>query len=192
MAKRGFKANCEKLAAKYRSQLSLGPTAPLNPRDLAVHLGVQVWMPESIPELPLDTLRHLTETDGSSWSAVTICHLNAYLIILNSSHSIRRQNNDLAHELSHIICNHKPARLDPLEDGLMMLSSYNSDQEEEADWLGAALLLPRIALEKAKKSRHSDEKIAENYAVSIPLVKMRVNTTGIKKQIGYYRKRRTG
>lgn len=37
--------------------------------------------------------------------------------------------------------------------GLLLLSDYSDDQEDEADWLAAALLLPRDALVRGAADR---------------------------------------
>jgi Zn-dependent peptidase ImmA (M78 family) len=50
------------------------------------------------------------------------------------------------HELAHLILKHVPARVDVSKTGLLLLSEYSDQQESEADWLAAAILLPRDAL----------------------------------------------
>jgi Zn-dependent peptidase ImmA (M78 family) len=46
------------------------------------------------------------------------------------------------HELAHIELRRAPARVEVSETGLLLLSDYADEQEQEADWLAAALLLP--------------------------------------------------
>jgi len=50
------------------------------------------------------------------------------------------------HELAHIQLRHPPARVEVSETGLLLLSDYFDEQEQEVDWLGAALLLPSEGL----------------------------------------------
>lgn len=182
MVKRGFKAGCERWAAQYRNELGIGLTEPLCPRALAKHLRVIIWTPEEIPNLPKETLDHLTSTDNGSWSAATLCHGNINLIILNSSHSPARQNSNLMHELAHLICGHKPSRLDIVNDGVMLLQSYDKIQEEEADLLAATLLLPRLGLEEAKRQGLNPSAIAKKFRVSQEMATWRINMTGINRQ----------
>ncbi len=182
MVKRGFKAGCERWAAQYRNELGIGPSEPLCPRVLARHLKVIIWTPEEIPNLPQETLEHLTATDNSSWSAATLSHGNINLIILNSSHSPARQNSNLMHELAHLICGHKPSRLDIVNGGVMLLQSYDKTLEEEADLLAATLLLPRLALEEAKRQGLNANAIATRFKVSQEMATWRINMTGINRQ----------
>jgi len=67
-------------------------------------------------------------------------------IVINPSHQPPRQRNDLMHELSHIDLQHLPARVEVSETGLLLLSDYSEEQEQEADWLAAAILLSRSGL----------------------------------------------
>lgn len=189
MAKRGFKAWCERTAAQYRKTFGIEETAPLCAWKLATHLGVAVKTPEKIPGLSLKTVELLLGEEKSSWSAVTISHNGKEWVILNSSHPKGRQSNDLMHELSHIICGHEPARLDVSDGGLLVLLSYNPDQEEEADLLAAALLLPRMALLYIVELKLGIDAVTENYNVSKALFNMRMDRTGVKKQISFRRKK---
>lgn len=182
MVPRGFKAKCERLAEKYRVELELDATAPICSWEFAAHLGVLVWNIEDIPDLPAETLKHLTITDSSSWSAATIISDNHELVILNSSHGAGRKSFSLMHELAHIICGHKPARIDPVGNNIMLLQNYDKGQEEEADIMAGTILLPRIALAKAYKAKKSVQVIATEYRVSKELAQWRINMTGVRKQ----------
>jgi len=181
LVQRGFKARCEKLAAKYRTELDLESTDPLCAWNFAKHLGVLVWTADQIPALPAKTLTHLTVTDSSSWSAATICSNDVNLVILNPAHKKGRTSYSLMHELSHIICGHHPARLDPVYDTII-LQNYDKDQEDEADILAGTLLLPRIALEKAFGEGMAVTAIAKKYVASKELTTWRINMTGVAKQ----------
>jgi Zn-dependent peptidase ImmA (M78 family) len=164
-------------------------TSPLDPLVLAKSMGVVVVNVEQVPNLDPGTLSHLTKTDPDAWSAVTVCWNNKYLIVLNSAHAKARQSNSLMHELAHIIIGHKPARLDITPDGMMVLSSYDKTNEEEATWLAGALLLPREALVHARKRGLTNEDAALHYGCSAQLVAFRINTTGVDVQFRRARKR---
>jgi Zn-dependent peptidase ImmA (M78 family) len=86
------------------------------------------------------------------------------------------------HEIAHLIIGHKPAWLDITDDGLMILSSYDKQHEDEANWLAAALLLPRDALVRARKSGLTNEEAVAHYGCSIQLFTFRVQTTGVGLQ----------
>lgn len=181
--RRGFITECEKNALKYRQCLSLSEHSPLNPRQLASFLGIKVLTPEDIPGLDASVLNHLLITDSSSWSAVTLTLNKRSAVILNSSHSLARKNNDLSHELAHIILNHEPTQLVQIPGGKMMISHYRREYEDEADYLGAALLVPRNSLLHYLKIGHDDTKLASFFGVSNSLLTMRKHVTGIAKQL---------
>ena len=104
----GFKAWCENTAAEYRSSLGLALDVSLDPRELARHLGVEVWAPEDVPGLSGASLQQLTARDPDGWSAVTLKVVDTYLIITNSAQALTRQRNSLAHELAHLILDSRP------------------------------------------------------------------------------------
>lgn len=180
--RRGYKAWCERIAEQYRAKLGIEKSAPLCPWKLSAHLNVIVWNVDDIPDIAQNDIDLLTGPAQDSWSAATLFHADKSLVILNSAHSKARLANDLMHELSHIICGHKPIRVDISEDELMMLQSYDDTQEEEADLLAAILLLPRVALVSIKAKGISTKQAANDYGVSEKLMTMRLNTAGVNKQ----------
>lgn len=188
--RRGFKTWCETTAETYRSALQLKPDDPLNPEDLAEHLGVIVWRPEDVPELEDESLRQLTIHDRNSWSAVTIQHNGFNLTIVNSAHSPKRQRSSLSHELSHLILDHEPGRIDLSPDRYLLLNSYEREQEEEADWLSATLLVPRAGLQTMFRSTQSPQALARHFNVSLDLLNWRLRMTGVATQARRARNRR--
>lgn len=183
MFRRGFKQWCETVAAQKRRSLKVPLTGPLDPRLLAKEMGVIVRYIEQVPNLAPGTLEQLTRADPDAWSAVTVCWKNRYLIVMNSAHPPTRQASSLMHELAHLIIGHKPARLDVTPDGLMILSSYDKRNEEEATWLAAALLMPREALLLIRRRGLSDEQAASAFGCSLQLFHFRMNTTGVDIQL---------
>ncbi len=184
LLRRGFKTWCENAARGYRRELNLQPFAALNPRLLAATLGVRIWTPADVPGLPAAALKQLTKTDPTSWSAVTICVNNKRLIIVNDQDSVERQNNSIAHELSHIILEHKAAQVFVSPAGQMLLSEYDRTQEEEADCLSGTLLVPRDALLSLLAEGDDQARIAAHFVVTKDLLRMRINLTGVQKQLG--------
>lgn len=137
----GFKAQSERSAALARTLLELKPNAPINPWNYAKHLNVVV-LDFNLLALSPQAKRQLTIIDSDSWSAMTLQADRTFAIVLNPSHALTRQRCDLMHELAHIELHHSPARVEVSESGLLLLSDYSDEQEQEADWFGAALLLP--------------------------------------------------
>jgi Zn-dependent peptidase ImmA (M78 family) len=179
---RGFKSWCERSALATRTELSIEAHAPLAARKLAEHLGVSLLTPKNIPGLPTDILCQLTEKDPQGWSAVSFAVDAAVTVIYNDGNSSGRQSSDIMHELSHVILDHDPTQVILSMDGQIGMRSFDAKQEDEANWLGWTLLLPRPALMHCIHSGRSAAQIAIDYDVSEQLVKYRVGITGVSRQ----------
>jgi Zn-dependent peptidase ImmA (M78 family) len=183
--KRGFKSWCERYATDKRLELGFSSTDPLDAKALATNLGVLVWTPEDVPNLSATSKEILLRNDGKSssdWSAVTVVVAGKRLVILNSSHSLGRQSSDLMHELAHIILDHQSQELNISSEGVLMLSAYEKDQEDEADWLCGCLLLPRSALVSIMKNSLDLPENAKVFKVSMSMMKYRLSMTGVTRQ----------
>jgi len=180
--RRGFKAQAERNAAAARAALGLTEVAPLDPWAYAIYLNVSV-LDFAALRLEHEVIRQLTETDVSSWSALTLQENGAFAIVINPAHAKVRQRNDLAHELSHILLRHVPARVDVAPSKLLLLSDYSDEQEQEADWQAGALLVPRYGLVHARSRQQSVAQIAEHFGVSTTLCEWRLRMTGVDVQI---------
>ena len=187
--RRGFKSWCENASEEYRSQLGLNLADRLEPRDLADHLGVLVWTPRDVPDLSKQSLKQLTTIDPDSWSAVTVAAGGQNLIIVNSAHPRTRQRNSLAHELAHVVLNHRPATTSVSDKGFLFRDHYDGEQEDEADWLAGTLLLPREGLLSVYRRASSPEVIGQIFGVSPKLVTWRLRMTGILAQARRARQR---
>ncbi|MEW6313005.1 MAG: ImmA/IrrE family metallo-endopeptidase [Pseudomonadota bacterium] len=183
MFKRGFKSWCESVAAKYRKDLDLAFDGSLPPKLLAQKLNVLVWKPEDIPGLDKKDLTQLTKNDPKSWSAVTLQLPQIEAIIVNSAHALVRQTSSIMHELSHIILEHKPARVDVSDQGYLLLHNYDRTQEDEADWLAATLLVPREALLVVFARVKTPQEAAKHFGVSTDLLEWRKRMTGVQAQL---------
>lgn len=192
--RRGFKASCERLAESHRRAIGVRLDDALDPERLAEHLGVAVWRPEEVPGLAPESVRQLVEDDGDSWSAVTLQLRSSRLTIVNSAHAAVRQRSSVAHELAHLILGHRPTRVDVSDEGLLILSSFEGEEEQEADLLAATLLVPRNGLVRAYRRQRDEECLASHFGVSLQLLKWRLRTTGVAiqaKRASAYRRRRS-
>ena len=190
MFHRGFKKWCENAALQQRRLLGLRPTDALDPRALARHLGIAVWSPADVPGLDAESLRILVHEDRDAWSAVTIRVGVQHVIVLNSSHSGGRPASDLAHELSHLLIGHVPARVDITEDGFLMLNTFDRNQEDEAAWLAGCLLLPREVLMMIRRQRLELRAAVQRYGVSQDMLGYRLRMTGVDTEFARARTRR--
>ena len=178
--RRGFKTEAHALAEEIRGELGLRPLDPLDPHTLAQHL--------EIPVLPLSdfaadapyALHHFSTQDTECFSAATIFRGSRRLIVHNDSHSLGRQHSNLGHELSHGLLLH-PATPAIDDRGCR---HWNPDVEDEAAFLGAALLVSEFACLEIARRGLDFGIAAERYGVTVSLLRWRVNITGAQKRAG--------
>lgn len=183
---RGFKTRCEEMSRSLRAEIGLGATAPLPPDQLASYLDVAVW---SVTMLGLDEndLNQLIDKDPDSWSAITVSASGYEAIIVNPNHRKGRNSSDVMHELAHLLLGHQPSTMFFAANGDMALRGYDR-LAEEANWLAAALLLPREALVSTRRRRLAAEQICKHYGVSKQMLGLRTSVTRIDRQ---FRRRKT-
>ena len=145
--KRGFKKWSDDKATELRVILDLTETSPLCAFDICNKLHIPIIEPNQIKGLSSNNLDILLNSGSSQWSAATIpISESQNLIVHNPKHSSARQQSNLMHELAHIVCKHKVSE-DQMKLGLSgFLRNHNKEQEDEAEWLGSCLQLPRPAL----------------------------------------------
>lgn len=181
--RRGFKAESERVAARQRHAIGVDLHDPLDPWLLAEHLGVSVVRPDEISGLSQDSLEQLVVRDRESWSAVTLQFGKSRMTIVNSSHAKTRQRSSLCHELAHILLNHEPSRIDVTGKGHLILGSCEGAEEQEANWLSGALLVPRIGVMRQLKACPNHEALAEHFGVSLQLLRWRLGATGVLRHL---------
>ena len=188
MLRRGFKAEAERISQEIRSDLGLSKTSCLDVFSFAEDLGIPVVPMSEVPHAGRSAsfLRVFQNGERDSFSALTLFNGTARLIVHNDSHHPNRQASNLAHELSHCLLEHDPA---PVTNGAGS-RYWNGSVEEEADWLGAALLVPREGALRLALARFSITEIAEHFGVSEDLCRWRMNQTGVLTQIERSRYRR--
>lgn len=183
MYRRGFKTWCETVAAQKRKSLKLASHAPLCPRKVAAQLGVMIVTPDRISGLKTETLPRLLVEDPGAWSAVTLSEDGFHVIIVNTQHSSGRQASDLMHELAHLIIGHEPSWASETEGGVMILSSFDRNKEDEANWLSGSLLLPREALLHIRRRKIAADEACETYGCSQEMLTYRFRVTGVDVQM---------
>lgn len=176
--KRGFKTWAENQAVHWRREAKLEPWALLPSLTLAERLEVKIIEPANVNGLSTEALDLLLKKRASEWSAVTITvDGKRHIVIENPTHSIKRRESTRMHEMAHIICAHKPQGFRNL-DGLVM-RQFDNEQEEEADWLGRCLHLPRPVLGWCLNRNLTHQQISDHCLASEELVRYRLNATGI-------------
>ena len=182
--RRGFKANAERQSEAARKSLNLSSIAKLDPWTYAESIGAVVIGADEL-DLPPQHATQLLERDPDSWSGMTLAEDDMLLIVLNPTHSLRRQASTLMHEIAHFRLDHVPASVQVSSGGLVLLSDYSDEQEEEADWLGGALLLPQAALLHYRSAGETASEIAHRFGVSIDLCEWRCRMTGVEKRLAF-------
>lgn len=185
--RRGFKADSERRSSAVRQALGLAATAKLCPWQYAESLGVLVYEANEL-DLEPQHANQLLVRDPDSWSGMTLLEDGVHVVVLNSSHPHTRRTATLMHEVAHIVLEHVPAEVNVSPSGLVLLSDYSAEQEDEADWLGAALLLPEAALIEYRGSGMSAEAIAQVFGVSGQLCNWRCRMTGVEKRMAFRRR----
>lgn len=178
---RGFKAEAERIAVRYREELRLSIFAPLDAFKLAEHLEVMV-IPVSQLGLSPECLGHLhgTSLKKAQWFAMTmIGEDGTKRVIHNDNVAPTRQQSDIMHELSHIICRHEHEGEDTRFG--FPVRKYNDGHEAQAECLGATLQLPKPALFWQTKEGHTPEEIAAYYTASPAMVRRRLGESGVSR-----------
>lgn len=176
---RGFKSKSEKMAVAFRKNLDLLPHDPLCAFELAKHLGVSIY-----PTTDFFNSEQIKLLDG--WSALTmITEKKNKIIIQNQLHAATRQQSNVMHELAHIICEHTHPPAHKEVNLPYYMRGFNKQHEEEANCLGYSLQITRDGLLWALKKRMSISDIATHYNASEAVVNLRINSTGVKRQLSY-------
>lgn len=178
--RRGFKTEAEKISLEVRAELGLTPHDRLHPEALADHLA--------IPVRPVTDLRHhgaapaamqCVLSDAMRFSAVTVFRGTRCCIFYNPHHPTGRRANSVAHELSHVILEHTPAPAVTAD----RLRNWNTDHEDEADWLAGAMLVPREGALRWMAYGGTPTAGADHFGVSSQLFNWRVHHTGVARQL---------
>jgi hypothetical protein len=176
--RRGFKAEAEQRAVAVRRELGLRPTDPLSAEQLATHLRVGYRSAEDL--VPMAALEELDRIQPGCFSACTLPGPNGPVVVVNPLDSPARRLSDAMHELSHLILRHETRRLERIA-GLTFLTC-DPIQEEEANHLAGALLLPRPLLVAAVARGMNAQAIADECGVSEQMARWRLNATGVALQ----------
>lgn len=186
----GFKKWSDDKSISIRQEMGLYASQPLCAFKLCDYLKIPIFTPNDIPGMSDEFLKEVLEIGNKFWSAASIpINDNDSIIVHNPTHSDARQQSNIMHELAHILCGHKVDK-SKLANGLSgFLRNYDEIQENEAEWFGACLQLPRPALLYSLKNNLSEDDIALKYYASIEMVRFRINTSGVKNQLRYSKNR---
>lgn len=178
--RRGFKTEANELSRLMRRELSLPDYGPLCPWKLAEHLGLKIYgVSEFKAENPEAAEYFLAPDTGLQFSAVTLPYQGGSAIVHNDGHGIKRQASNLAHELAHALLLH-PAHSISGPDGARV---YCPEIEEEANWLGPALLISEAAALHIFRRKYPLDAASDMYRTSVEVIRMRLNVCGAYKRV---------
>lgn len=174
MLRHGFKTEANALAREVRADLGLTPVDPLDPFALAGSLEIPVHPLSDLRDAPREAVRHLMARDPSAFSAVTIFEGFRKTIWHNDGHALVRQRSNVAHEIAHALLFHTPGSdPDPVR-----ARPWDRTAEEEAQWLGGALLVSDEAASALARAGIDTVSAAVQYGVSTEMLTYRLNVTG--------------
>lgn len=184
--RRGFKTEANAIASEVRAELGLTALAPLNPHDLAAHLDIPVHPLSGFSDLAEESVRVFSGTEQGAFSAVTVFRGRRREIVHNDSHSLGRQHSNIAHELAHGLLLHEPQPA--LDDRGCRF--WDGDAEDEANFLGAALLLTEQAALAIVRRGVKPEDACRHFCISKRMLQYRLNVTGAHIRVQRERARR--
>ena len=178
--RRGFKKEANTTSREIRAELGLAADAPLCPFMTAKHLEVVVIKLSAFKSQHPKAVGYLTSMAGQNeFSAITVCIGTQRVIVYNDGHSPARCAANIMHELSHLLLMHPPHPLCG-ENGKR---HFDAILEEEASWLGPALLVSDEAAVAVAKRNIALRSAANEYGVSTQLMQMRLNVTGAQRRV---------
>lgn len=179
--RRGFKAEAERHAAAIRERLGCSDNEPVPLHTLARDLGVRILSADKL--VPIERLQELQEVQADAFSAATFRLTDGRrVLVFNPLHSPGRTRSNQAHELAHISLGHTLRTVEKV--GQMSFFTCDVEQEEEADWLGGCLLLPRPLLLAAAYAGKTIAQIADEHETSEAMARFRLHASGVLVQVG--------
>jgi Zn-dependent peptidase ImmA (M78 family) len=163
----------ERCGIRIRKFAGITPFVALDPYKLAERLGMKVVDISSLKEITIENAHKLLIEKSHEWSGASsgILPDGSVFIILNTTQSIWRRKATLMEEICHVLLGHQCDRL-PLNQ-TQKRRDYDERQEFEAYGVGAAALVPYIALKHFHSQEYPNSQIAQLFGVSESLVKYR-------------------
>jgi len=178
--RRGFKTEANAYAREMRREQGLADHAPLCPWKLAEHLAIPILRISDLSdEIDATSLAYFSGIGSSTFSAVTVFKGPRRLIVHNDNHHLHRQAANIAHELAHGLLGHPPAP--PLTDA--GCRNFNRELEDEANWLGPALLVSDEAAFHIARQAIPIAQAIVMYGVSRELLSMRLQVSGANVRV---------
>jgi len=172
------KAELGRLADEVRSDLGLAPKQRFDPHLWSEQWGVEILSLDQATDDPI-ALQRLTQDAPELWSAAVVKDESGHFVIYNHAHSAPRVLSDLAHEIAHLVAEHRldVAWMDPSGKKCGASPAH----EKEAAELGGALLVPASEAKTHAVYGRQPEVLAERYGVSHEMAIWRMRASGGSK-----------
>ena len=173
--RRGFKAGANRISVRLRRSFGLRADAPIDLAAIAARLGIRLVPLSAFAADHPAAVNQLTGIDTVAFSAATLAIEDGVRIILyNDSHDAGRQQNSIAHEIAHVLLGHQ-ATLPIDASGTRLV---DRDIEDEANWLGATILISDEAALRIARDNLDTQTACSLYKVSAAVLRMRINASG--------------
>ena len=177
----GFKAVANRFASELREEMGFPIDDPPCPWKLAIHLYIPIIKLSELPDRA--EKQYLTNGKGKAEFSATVCYEGTRSSIINNDvHPVKRQASDIAHELAHVLMGHPPTP--PFDE--TGKREILIEIENEAEWLGPALLMSDHAAVRAYKLIQSDQytlrTLSDDWNVTEDVIRMRMNVVGASKR----------
>ena len=186
--RRGFKTEANALVLEVRAELHLRALDRLDPLALAGHLEIPVASLSDYAQMS-EAAKYLLVVEPEAFSAVTVFAGTERTIVHNDGHADGRISSNITHEAAHGLLLHPPTPA--LDDRGCRL--WDQSIEDEAQFLGGALLVPEDAALAIARGRFTLLEASEHFGVSEQMIQYRLNVTGAYARVnrarnaGYWR-----
>ena len=176
---RGFKEEAKRLALEIRQEIGLDAFDALDPLLLAKEYGIDVYAFSELGQHGCSdaALSYFADDEVATFSAALIPIGTGMVILDNDNHAPTRRRSSLAHEMAHVLLEHRFAAAILGPEGCR---AVDKEIEAEAEWLCGELLITYTAALALARSDATDTEVAERYGVSQRRAAMRMNASGAR------------
>jgi IrrE N-terminal-like domain len=178
------KAALARLAAEVREkELEANPYQRICPYDLADLYGVAVYTLQDLAEsgCPPEAIEFFASARPEAWSAALVPNGTAQFIVENNAHSPQRRRSNIAHEMAHLLLEHKFDRILFTNGKRGCANPASKEMEGQAAELSGELLVPGAGARRAAAYGRSDDQVADQFDVSTEFARWRMNVTGARR-----------
>ena len=168
-----FRRKCESIATEQRHLLNLRAFEPLPANLLAARLNAKISTLNQVPNLEP---KHIETLLADNQFSAAIIRVNPLWIVYNSKHTLARRESNLMHEFAHVLLEHQTVGFNSQTGQPLRIE----ENEDEANYLGGCLQIPRRGLLWAVQGKMTLIQIANYFGASKEMVQFRSNVTGVK------------